>query len=160
MKKDKKISINLYICFIALIIIIGLVFTIYYFTMFQTKRINIDFSNISELNETVVIDQLQTGDIFSKIQLRVTKNEDNLKDYMNFANGPGTGYYLNYNIVVEKNNKQYKIKTILKENTDNEIVLEGYVNNNFLDEEYKIGLLQQDFNKETQEDVFRYSIIK
>lgn len=158
MKKVKEL--NLYVCFFILAMLVSAVLGGYYLHLFHASKVTIDVSKLSEISDKIEVSNIEKGKLFSKIEVKISKNEENLKDFVNFTNGPGKGDYINYNIILEKGNRKYKIKTILKENNEEEIIIEGYVKNRFLQgEQYQIGILQKDLNNESREKFYQYTTI-
>lgn len=151
-------NINLISLCIIIFLVLIILIAIYFINNLLPKKYNIPNNiNILETKSSFEVNNIEKGKIFSKIYIKKKLSDEELKDFTNYVSGQGKNFYFNYQIILENNKKNYKVKTIIKDSneaiffdkinsSDNSIIIEGiFLNKNFFKENYNISIIQKDY---------------
>ena len=138
----------------ALIIIFILIFLniyIYYQNNLKPKKYDISKYEIVEVGNKVQVGIKTIRNIYT-IEVHVGKDEDTLKEYVNFISVEGKYDYINYSIILTNENNSYELNTILKQKEEDEFIFIGYVKTKNIESgTYSIGVEKQCFEGDNKD---------
>ena len=135
-------KINLIHISILLLIIIISIFTYYQYNSTIPKRVNVKGKMEELLDDKFDVEKISKNKNIIKCQIdkRYFKEEE----YDNYVLGKGKGIKINFNILLEKDGKYYKLKTLFDNESNGKFNLISCVDNKYLSGDYKVLLYNND----------------
>ena len=138
-------KIDLIHIYIFLFILITLIFSYYQYNSTIPKRVNVKGKMEELLDDKFDIEKVSKNKDIIKCQIdkRYFKEEE----YDNYVLGKGKGIKINFNILLEKDGKYHKLKTLFDNESNGKFNLISCVDNKYLSGDYKVLLYNNDNSK-------------